>query len=142
MFGVSFSEILLIALLSLVVFGPKQLPQIARTIGTFLGSIYYYFNRIRQEFYQQSGFHELTKAKQDLINSYQNWTNPNTIEKTIEENITKHKPSSSELSSELLPQVEDDWQNKKVSTNIKHPKCNTVQNQIAADKYQAELDFE
>ncbi len=70
MFGISFSEILLILLISLIVFGPKQLPQIARTIGTFIGNLYYYFNRIKQEVYQQSGF----SITQKLGNDYAEWT--------------------------------------------------------------------
>ncbi|MBP9742240.1 MAG: twin-arginine translocase TatA/TatE family subunit [Burkholderiales bacterium] len=134
MFGISFSEILLILLISLIVFGPKQLPQIARTIGTFIGNLYYYFNRIKQEVYQQSGFSELNLAKQDLINTYQNLTNPNTMGNT--------KISTIEPESEQPHQLEDSWQNIQNSTRITCHSCGAIQNERIPDKYQAELDFE
>ena len=36
MFGLGFSEIVLLSIIVLVVVGPKQLPEVARTIGRFL----------------------------------------------------------------------------------------------------------
>lgn len=36
MFGLSFTEILFLAVLGLIVIGPKQLPEVARTLGKFL----------------------------------------------------------------------------------------------------------
>jgi sec-independent protein translocase protein TatB len=36
MFGLSFFEIIFLAVLALVVIGPKQLPEVARTLGKFL----------------------------------------------------------------------------------------------------------
>ena len=71
MFGVSFSEILLISFISLVVFGPKQLPQIANKIGSLIFLIKRYFSSIREEIYRNSGFNQLTQAKLDLVESYQ-----------------------------------------------------------------------
>ena len=35
MFGIGFQEMLLVALLFLVLFGPKRLPQMARDLGSF-----------------------------------------------------------------------------------------------------------
>lgn len=39
MFGLGFSEILFLAILALVVIGPKQLPEVARTLGRFLNEL-------------------------------------------------------------------------------------------------------
>lgn len=71
MFGINFSEIALILLISLVVFGPKQLPQIASQLGRLIFAIRHYIERIKQDLYQQSGFNEINKAKTDLIKTYQ-----------------------------------------------------------------------
>lgn len=39
MFGLGMSEILFLAVLALVVIGPKELPQLARTLGRFLNEL-------------------------------------------------------------------------------------------------------
>jgi len=48
----SFSEIIFLALLGLILFGPKRLPEIARTMGKFVAE----FKRASNEF--QSQIHE------------------------------------------------------------------------------------
>ena len=45
MFGISFSELLIIFLIVLIVFGPDRLPQIARTLGKAVRE----FNRKSEE---------------------------------------------------------------------------------------------
>lgn len=39
MFGLGFSEIIFLAVLALIVIGPKQLPEVARTLGRFLNDL-------------------------------------------------------------------------------------------------------
>lgn len=39
MFGLGLSEIIFLAILALVVVGPKQLPEVARTLGRFLNEL-------------------------------------------------------------------------------------------------------
>ena len=39
MFGLGFSEILFIAVLALILIGPEELPEVARTLGRFLNEI-------------------------------------------------------------------------------------------------------
>ncbi|MBX3041696.1 MAG: twin-arginine translocase TatA/TatE family subunit [Bdellovibrionaceae bacterium] len=39
MFGLGFSEILFLAVLALIVIGPKQLPEMARHLGRFLNEL-------------------------------------------------------------------------------------------------------
>jgi Tat protein translocase TatB subunit len=39
MFGLSFFEILFLAALALIVIGPKQLPEVARTLGRFMNEL-------------------------------------------------------------------------------------------------------
>lgn len=72
MFGINFSEILLIFVIALIAFGPKQIPQIASKLGALIFSLRQYINKTKQEFYQQSGFNELNNTHQNLINTYNN----------------------------------------------------------------------
>lgn len=66
MFGISFSELLLIFVIALVVFGPEQLPTIARKIGGFLGSIKRLQKNVSDQIYQQTGMEQLNQLKEEL----------------------------------------------------------------------------
>jgi sec-independent protein translocase protein TatB len=46
MFGISFSELLLVGLVALLVLGPERLPGAARTAGLWIGRLKRSFNAI------------------------------------------------------------------------------------------------
>ncbi len=50
MFNIGFSEMLLLALIALVVLGPKQIPEVARAIGRFMTEIKRASNVVTAEF--------------------------------------------------------------------------------------------
>jgi sec-independent protein translocase protein TatB len=54
MFGLGFSEIVLLAIIALVVVGPKQLPDVARTIGRFLNELKRATDDFKDEFKRQA----------------------------------------------------------------------------------------
>ncbi len=70
MFGISFSEIVLILVISLIIFGPKQLPEIASKAGRLFFIAQHFFVKIKQEIYQHSGLNELNQVKQDITHTY------------------------------------------------------------------------
>ena len=49
MFGVDFSEILVIMVVALIVIGPERLPKVARTMGEWMGRVQRYVNRIKMD---------------------------------------------------------------------------------------------
>lgn len=51
MFGVSFTEIVVVALVALLLFGPDELPRIAKTLGRFMGDFRRQSDSLRKEFY-------------------------------------------------------------------------------------------
>jgi sec-independent protein translocase protein TatB len=53
MLGLSLPEILFLAVLALVVIGPKQLPEVARTVGRFLNELRRTSNTFTEEFKAQ-----------------------------------------------------------------------------------------
>jgi sec-independent protein translocase protein TatB len=54
MFGLSIFEILFLAVLALIVIGPKELPEVARTIGRFLNELRRSTNSFTDEMRQQT----------------------------------------------------------------------------------------
>lgn len=65
MFDVSFSELVLILIVGLIVFGPEKLPEVVRTAGLWIGKLRRSFNNIRAEIEREVGVDEL---RRDLHN--------------------------------------------------------------------------
>ncbi|MBA1193763.1 Sec-independent protein translocase subunit TatB [Pseudomonas entomophila] len=61
MFGISFSELLLVSLVALLVLGPERLPGAARTAGLWIGRLKRSFNSIRQEVEREIGADEIRR---------------------------------------------------------------------------------
>lgn len=55
MFDVGFSEMLIIAAIALIAIGPKQLPQIARVVGKFIGDLKRSTSELTQDFNAATG---------------------------------------------------------------------------------------
>jgi sec-independent protein translocase protein TatB len=53
MLGFSLPEILFLAILALVIIGPKQLPEVARTVGRFMNELRRTSNSFTEEFKSQ-----------------------------------------------------------------------------------------
>lgn len=65
MFDVSFSELVLILVVGLLVFGPEKLPEVVRTAGLWIGKMRRTFTQMRTEIEREMGVDEL---KRDLHN--------------------------------------------------------------------------
>lgn len=69
MFDVGFSELVLIALLALIVLGPKRLPEMARTAGRWMAKIRHFVSNVKQDFdrgMRNAELTELHQLKQEL----------------------------------------------------------------------------
>lgn len=67
MFDVGFWELLVIALIALIVLGPERLPELARTVGLWIGRARAAFYSVRQEVEREinaEGLHETQRALQ------------------------------------------------------------------------------
>ncbi len=65
MFDIGFSELLLLAVISLLVLGPERLPGAVRTASTWISRIRQGFNEVRSELERELN---ATELKQDLHN--------------------------------------------------------------------------
>ena len=61
MFGISFSELLLVGLVALLVLGPDRLPGAARMAGLWVGRLKRSFNAIKQEVEREIGADEIRR---------------------------------------------------------------------------------
>lgn len=71
MFDISFSELLVIAIVALVVIGPEKLPKVARTAGAFFGRLQRFVAQVKDEVNRESRFAELQKLQDEVHSSLQ-----------------------------------------------------------------------
>ncbi|PLC50225.1 twin-arginine translocase subunit TatB [Pollutimonas subterranea] len=63
MFDVSFSELLLIGVIALIVIGPERLPKVARTLGHLVGRAQRYVSDVKTDIQREINLDELTSLK-------------------------------------------------------------------------------
>jgi sec-independent protein translocase protein TatB len=73
MFDVSFSELMLIGVVALVVLGPERLPKVARTAGQWLGKLNRYVAQVKQDIDRDIKLDELRKMQQDMKETAQRY---------------------------------------------------------------------
>lgn len=61
MFDIGFSELLLVGLVALIVFGPERLPDAARTAGLWIGRLKRSFSAIKAEVEREMGADEIRR---------------------------------------------------------------------------------
>jgi sec-independent protein translocase protein TatB len=66
MFGVDFSEIMVIMVVALIVIGPERLPKVARTMGEWWGRLQRYINRIKMDVTTSMELEELRELERKI----------------------------------------------------------------------------
>ena len=66
MFDVSFSELIVIAVVALIVIGPEKLPKVARTLGALAGRMQRYVAEVKEEVNREVRFQELQQLQQEI----------------------------------------------------------------------------
>lgn len=72
MFDISFSEMILIAVVALVVIGPERLPKVARTAGHLLGRLQRYVSDVKSDINREIQLDELKKLRAEMQESVRN----------------------------------------------------------------------
>ena len=63
MFGVDFSEMMVIAVVALIVIGPERLPKVARTLGHLWGRAQRYINGVKADISRDMALEELRQLQ-------------------------------------------------------------------------------
>ncbi|MFD1122317.1 Sec-independent protein translocase protein TatB [Methylophilus flavus] len=98
MFDISFSELLVIAIVALVVIGPEKLPKVARTAGAFFGRLQRFVAQVKDEVNRESRFAELQKLQDEVHSSFQQ--SYDDIERSIlptESQLIEEQPAEAEV---------------------------------------------
>ncbi|MGE4369877.1 MAG: Sec-independent protein translocase protein TatB [Burkholderiaceae bacterium] len=66
MFDLSFSELLLIGVVALIVIGPERLPKVARTIGHLVGRAQRYVSNVKTDIQREMDISELNTLKNQM----------------------------------------------------------------------------
>jgi sec-independent protein translocase protein TatB len=69
MFDFSFSELMLIAVVALVVIGPERLPRVARTAGHLLGRLQRYVSTVKSDISREMQIEELRRLQSEIQES-------------------------------------------------------------------------
>lgn len=66
MFDFGFSELIVIAVVTLIVVGPERLPKVARTAGHLLGRLQRYISDVKSDIQREMQLEELKKLQQQV----------------------------------------------------------------------------
>jgi sec-independent protein translocase protein TatB len=66
MFDISFSELLVIAVVALIVIGPQRLPAVARTLGHLFGRMQRYVNDVKADISREMELDELRRLQSSM----------------------------------------------------------------------------
>jgi sec-independent protein translocase protein TatB len=66
MFDVSFSELVVIGVIALVVIGPERLPKVARTVGHLLGRAQRYVSDVKTDIQREMDLDEFSNLKEQM----------------------------------------------------------------------------
>ncbi len=86
MFGIEFSEFLVIGIVALLVLGPERLPKVARTAGHLFGRLQRYVSEVKQQMKQEMDSEEL-KIFQTQIQDVKDAVHG--VEQTIHNEVTQ-----------------------------------------------------
>ena len=71
MFDISFTELLVIGVIALVIIGPERLPKVARTIGHLVGRAQRYVSDVKTDIQREVELDDLRKLKDQMQDAAQ-----------------------------------------------------------------------
>jgi sec-independent protein translocase protein TatB len=124
MFDVSFTELLVIGVVALVVIGPERLPKVARTLGHLVGRAQRYVNDVKTDIQREVELDELRKLKdqmQDAAQSVQSSLQNTEASlrkplEALEQDVSALKDSMTHISSDLVEPVNPEISKPSIAT--------------------------
>ncbi len=98
MFDVSFSELVVIGLVALIVIGPERLPKVARTAGILLGRLQRYVSDVKADINREIQLEELKKMQNSVAEQVRD------IGQSVDEHL---KTVETELNASIAAGIEE-----------------------------------
>ena len=89
MFDISFTEIMVIAVVALIVVGPERLPKVARTLGHLLGRVRRYVGDVKNDIQREMEVEELNELHTSVRKA------AHSVEDSVREEISELKAAGS-----------------------------------------------
>ena len=101
MFDVSFSELMVIAVVALIVIGPEKLPKVARTLGALVGRMQRYIATVKEEVNRETRFSELQQLQDEIQRGVES-TKASIAQsvQSLEQNVEKSENSITQIMTE------------------------------------------
>ena len=107
MFDVSFSEMLMIGIVALVVIGPERLPKVARTAGLLLGRMRRYVSDVKADINRELQLDELKQLRAEMQDSAREFEQSITSEiQSIEQTVQAVGKNDASVPSETVTAIE------------------------------------
>jgi sec-independent protein translocase protein TatB len=99
MFDISFTELMVIGAVALIVIGPERLPRVARTAGHLLGRLQRYVNNVKSDINREMNLEDLRRFEQTVKTQIQSVETTVTnefraVESGIENSIAPARPDA------------------------------------------------
>jgi sec-independent protein translocase protein TatB len=123
-FDVSFSELLVIAVVALLVIGPEKLPKVARTVGAFVGRMQRYMAQVKEEVNREMRFEELKNLQQE-------------IKQTVEQELSALESGINKASNDaqmMLHEESNPIQKKRTRSSVSPIKSKVVKTTVSKPK--------
>ncbi len=102
MFDVSFTELMLIGVVALVVIGPERLPKVARTVGHLLGRAQRYVSDVKSDIQREIDLDEMNKLKKQMDDAAQSLkASMNETSASLQQPLAEARDSLNEASASV-----------------------------------------
>lgn len=115
MFGVDFSEIMVIMVVALVVIGPQRLPKVARSMGRWWANLQRYINRIKMDVTNTMELDELRELERKVK------AEAEALERSVQQTGSAIDHEARQLGKELEQPAQGPGQAAPSSTNPPEP---------------------
>ncbi|WP_291992599.1 Sec-independent protein translocase protein TatB [Candidatus Accumulibacter sp. ACC003] len=95
MFDISFTEMIMIAVVALVVIGPERLPKVARTAGLLLGRLQRYVSDVKSDINREIQLDELKKLRAEIQDSA----------RSVEQSLSNEMKAARQAMAQTTPTV-------------------------------------
>lgn len=101
MFDVSFSELMLIGVIALIVIGPERLPKVARTVGHLVGRAQRYVSQVKSDIQREIDLKEIGDLKNQMQDAARS------VETSMQSSVSDLKAAVTEPTDSLRQALDD-----------------------------------